>query len=174
MLTNNFEELSAIFPVYTPTGEQTKLFFRTGRTEQAAKKIHAYLQNMASFYTFDLIALRNQSGKRTGHSHLLPLPFSPCLLLFPVKVRRPRVIGDFTMGYINKYAIEKIEPSSNAPYRTKIFLSGGHQLYSLWTAATIRQNMLRASLSLVVSDEACQLARFTQQCIELLRTFKSL
>jgi hypothetical protein len=170
----NFDELSAIFPCYTGTGDGTELLFKTGITKKSPKKIHSFLQNMASFYTFDLIALRNQSGKRTGHRQQLPLPFSNRLLLITAKVRTARIAGDFTLGYVNKYAIKNIRPLVKSPYRTEIFLTGGHRLYSLWTPKTILKNMREATLAVTSPDENSDMFLAIHQCIELLLTLRKL
>lgn len=174
MLNINFEELSAISPHYTASGDLTGLYFKTGQQDVTPQKIHSLLQNIATHFVCDLRALRHQSKLRTGHTLLQPLFFSSRLLLVPTKVRTSRITGDCTMGYVNKYAVEKIRSISQTPYHTEIILTGNHRLLSLWTMKTVQQALLHAKLATLAPTKNGQADALAQKVVELLQDFCNL
>lgn len=80
-------------------------------------------------------------------SILQPLPLAPQLLLFPVKVRTPRITGDNCTGYINYFAVTTVAPCREAPVHTVLTLTGGHLIRALWTPATINRYLQLARLT---------------------------
>jgi hypothetical protein len=169
-----FEALSAMLPCYTATGDLTKLYFNTGAVSETPRKIDSLLHSMASDYACDLTALRHQSALRTGHTHLQPLPFSNQLLLVPIKVRTAKIPGDPTLAYVNKYAIKKIQRTTQAPYLTEIFLTENQCLLSLWTIKTVEQAMRQAQLATIVSTKDGQVASLALKIVELWQFFRNL
>lgn len=174
MLTEKYDTLSAFFPNYTDSGDVTKVFFKTGKAVEVSQKTTSFLNKVASFYSMDVKALRRRSAKRTGKKNMLPLPFSSLLLLVPVKVRNIRVDGDYTLGYVNKYAVKQIQSTAQAPYATDILLTGNHHVLSLWPVKTVKKAMRQATLSIFANQEDGQIAGLAQRLIELLRELHNL
>lgn len=170
----NFEELSAIFPNYTASGDITGLYFKTGEVSETPRKIQSLLHLIAASYVCDLTALRHQSRLRTGQAILQPLPFSAQLLLVAVKIRNSRVPGDFTNAYINKYAVEKIQSSSQLPYHTEIFLTGNHRILSLLATKTVQHAMRQADLATLSPTADGQMIAVAQQVIDLVQSLRNL
>lgn len=147
MLTkNHYDSLSAVVPCYTESGDHSRLLYESGQIEEFDSNINTILKRLAVKYAVNLTALRKQAKQKTGHGQLLPLAFSFLLLLFPVKVRFPRVKSDKASGYINIYAVEDILPCSRRPYFTAIKLLGGHTVFSPWRMKTVEQEYRGAKL----------------------------
>jgi hypothetical protein len=166
----NFEELSAILPHYTLRGDTTGLYFKTGQVTETPRKVHSLLQRIAASYICDLTALRHQSSLRTGQTILQPLPFSAQLLLVAVKIRNSRVPGDFTYAYVNKYAVKKIQSSSQLPYHTEILLTGNHRILSLLATKTVQHAMRQADLATLSPTADGQMILVARQIIALVQS----
>lgn len=140
-------QIAAIIPCYTDNGDSTTLFTFDGRAACFSCRSRAVLQRLLKSLAIDLTALRRRVRGLTERTNLEPLPLSAGLVLVPLKVRRPRISGDATIGYINLYAVDKVCASAAKPYQATVTLSGRHELPLLWTAATINRQLALARLA---------------------------
>ncbi|MGB3934046.1 MAG: hypothetical protein WBL73_10185, partial [bacterium] len=99
-LADYLGRLAALRPVYTPAGDATEIILDTGEIIQEGRGIRSVRRALARLYAIDLAAAREYYRKLLGQANAIPLPFSAHLVLCPVKMRRPRCRGDFTLGYL--------------------------------------------------------------------------
>lgn len=140
--------IAAIIPYYNSRGDSTSIITTEGRTIDSGGRIRAVISHLARKTAVDLAALRQQSGN-TKHCILQPLALAPGFVLFPVKVRVPKVPGDPSIGYVNLYATAGIAPSRS--HNTQITLHNGRNIVVLWTAATVKKHMQQAQLAAAYS-----------------------
>ncbi|WP_312562866.1 hypothetical protein [Anaerospora sp.] len=141
------QEIAALVPCYTATGDSTQLFTTSGLTLTLPVRPRAVLNRITRRRATDLAALRHITSLKTQRSILQPLPLAPHLLLIPVKVRTPRVTGDTCTGYINYYTVVGAKPCQDPPVHTVLTLTGGHTIGTLWTPVTINRYLQLALLT---------------------------
>ena len=142
-----FAKIAAIIPCYTATGDNTVIYSTDGSTTVLASRVRAVIGRLAKSRAVDLAALRTRTRSITERTNLEPLPLAPGLVLVPVKVRRPRVIGDPTTGYINLHTIAGICKTTKKPYQTRITLSGKAEISVLWTPSTVNRQLVLARMA---------------------------
>lgn len=139
--------IAAIIPCYNTAGDSTTVFATDGSVTCLSSRVRAVIQRLAKSRAIDLATLRSQIRTLTERTNLEPLPLAPGLVLVPVKVRRPRIAGDATTGYINFHAINTVSTSTKKPYQTTITLSGKTEIPVLWTTATVNRQLALARLA---------------------------
>ena len=142
-----YAKIAAIVPCYTATGDSTILYSADGITTVLNSRVRTVIQRLARSRAVDLTALRAKTRAVTERTNLEPLPLAPNLILVPFKVRRPRVAGDATTGYINLHAIASVCPNTKKPYQTTLTLSGKTEISVLWTVGTINRQLALARLA---------------------------
>ena len=139
--------IAAIVPCYSTSGDSTTVFSIDGSATILSARVRAVIQRLAKTRAIDLATLRSHIRKLTERTNLEPLPLAPGLVLVPVKVRRPRIAGDATTGYINFHAVDTICVSTKKPYQTIITLSGKTEIPVLWTTTTVNRQLALARLA---------------------------
>ena len=141
------EDIAALIPSYTTKGDCTTLLTRDGETRLIALRLRTILSRLARARATDLAMLKRHSTASTRRSILQPLPLSPELLLFPVKVRVPRIAGDTCTGYINYHTVAQVLACIEKPAHSRIILIGGQSVQALWTTATVNRYLQLAQLA---------------------------
>jgi hypothetical protein len=142
-----YAKIAAIVPCYSTTGDTTTIFSTDGSATILTSQVRAVIQRLAKSQAVDLAALRAKIRSITDRTNLEPLPLAPGLVLVPVKVRRPRIPGDSTTGYINLHTVAAVCPNAKKPYQTTIALSGKTEIGVLWTTTTVNRQLALARLA---------------------------
>lgn len=138
--------VAAIIPVYKESGDETMVIYQDGSHDTVPLKVRTVINRLAKLYSLDLIQLKKKTEGITQRSLYNPIVMSPSVILVPVKTRKPRVIGDRTLSYINLPAVKKISPSTVADCKSQIKLAGDYTAECLWTPATVRKRFNEAEL----------------------------
>ncbi|HWR09566.1 hypothetical protein [Sporomusa sp.] len=142
-----YTHIAAILPCYQATGDSTTIIAADGSTTCLTSRVRTVIHRLAKTRAVDLSALRTKTRAATERKNLEPLPLAPGLVLVPVKVRRPRVAGDTTTGYVNLHAVTAVVTNKNKPYQTTVRLSGKTEIPVLWTPATVNHQLALARLA---------------------------
>jgi len=135
------ETIVAIIPQYTPQGDQVNIITTCGRTIISSRRLRTILRKVAKHHAADLCAVKRLAAPAVRRPLLAPLPLSPRLFLFPVKVRQPRVEGDPCCAYVNACLTKDICDHAVFPYQSILHLQGDHQLPALWSGRTVRRKL---------------------------------
>lgn len=139
--------IAAIVPCYNAAGDNTTVIACDGSSTTLACRVRAVIGRLAKSRAVDLAALRARIRADTERKNLEPLPLAPGLVLVPVKVRKPRVTGDSTTGYVNFHAVTAVCANPNTPYQTTVTLSGKTEIPVIWTTATVNRQLALARLA---------------------------
>ncbi len=142
------EQIAAIIPSYSPQGDHAAVISTDGLTANTASSVRTLIRRLAYSRSTDLIALKARAAAVTRRSILQPLALTPGLVLVPVKVRKPRIAGDTSTGYVNLHAITAVLSGPDRLYRSILALSGGVKLPVLWSPATVHKQLQYARLTL--------------------------
>ena len=105
------DNLAALIPVYTNQGGNSTLIITKGGKELLDKRTVAWiLHKIAQLYFFNVEAARDHYGSLLAKAKNIPLPFSLGLTMIPLPLRKARVRGDKTTGFLVLEEIESIEP----------------------------------------------------------------
>ena len=140
-------QIAAIIPYYGLAGDSTRIITRDGGIVTLTSRIRTVIRHLAQSRVVDLAALKTKARLATARQNLSPLPLAPELVLVPLKVRRPRVAGDITTGYINMYAISAVKANRHRPYQATLILAGTTELPVIWTVATVQRQLALARLA---------------------------
>lgn len=144
MNTSDCETLAALLPTYTEQGDCVQFLYQNGSSEKVNHRLSTCLKRLARQYTIDIVALREAQQKQTVRRQQLPLPFSPHLVLIPLKIRKPRLPKDTTLGYINLFAVKEV--LRLGPSLTQLELLGNHETTVLWSKNTVLRYLKQAEL----------------------------
>lgn len=137
------ESICAVLPAYTDSGDYTKLL--TLEEERLLPvKATTIISKLARRQAVDLYTLKEKTSRLTNMRIWQPLVFAPNLVLAPIKVRKPKVAGDITGGYISFLHINEIK---SVQAGTELTLCGNHKVTSLWQKATIENHLQKAHLA---------------------------
>lgn len=164
--------IAAMMPTYTPEGDITTVIATNGSQQEIYRRISTVLIYLARTLSLDLVALKKKSSLATEKRILQPLPLAPGLVLVPLKVRHPQILGDITMGYINFHSVMGVSKNHTNPYQSTIKLTGGTEIPILWTPATVKQHLQQARLA--ISYTAYDPAIPPELSIHLYHTIKVL
>lgn len=148
------DTIQALLPSYTEQGDCTIIIRADGTRTTWNVRLRAALSRLARSQATDLTALKHNCSQTTNRSILQPLPLAPGLVLFPVKVRIPRIKGDITTGYINLPAVAKVTAGSNQPHQALICLSCGQQVPIIWKTSTVHKQIQLARLAAAYSPRS--------------------
>lgn len=143
-------KIAAIQPEYTAIGDRTLLFLTDGTQIPINLKVATIIRRLANRQTIDLCSLKNKTAKITKCTLWHPLVLAPDLVLVPLKIRKPRISGDVTSGYINFHHIITVQKTTND---TCIKLIGNHEIHSLWKTSTVHEHMQRAQLAFLAMNK---------------------
>lgn len=139
-------EIAAILPVYTASGNSTQLLLTSGEKVFLAFKAATIIRRLAYRQTIDLLALKAKSTQITQSTIWQPLVLAPDLVLVPLKTRNPKISGDATGGYINFHHIISMKANEKS---TQLHLTGTHLVTSLWKLTTAQTHLRKARLLLL-------------------------
>lgn len=141
------EQIAAIVPSYSPCGDHSTIISTDGLTASVNNNVRTLIKQLARGSAIDLPALKARTAQVTNRTILQPLLLAPGLVLVPLKVRKPRVAGDTSTGYVNMHAVTEVERTDKTPYRSTLRLSGGTELPVLWSPATVNKQLQHARLA---------------------------
>ncbi len=139
--------IAAIVPCYGSSGDSTMIIATDGSSTTIHSRIRSVIHRLARSRAIDLAALRAKTRATTERKNLEPLPLAPGLILVPVKVRKPLIAGDTTIGYVNFHVVTAVCANINKPYQATITLSGKTEVPVIWTAATVNHQLTLARLA---------------------------
>ncbi len=137
------QELAAVVPYYSPHGDSTQLFLTNGEIMTLPLKTATIVRRLAYRQTIDLLALKAKTTKIIQSTIWQPLVLAPDLVLTPLKMRKPKISGDATGGYINFQHILAVNALPNA---TQLQLTGDHSILCLWKLSTVQSHLQEAQL----------------------------
>lgn len=172
------KQIAAIVPRYTDSGSLTVIMNTDGSQGTTSAQTRTLLRRLASKQAFDLSSLQKRSGEITQRRMFQPLPLGTGLLLFPLKVRLPRVAGDTTTGYVNVHALSAITKTTESPYQALLLLKGGWKLPVIWSTDTVKKHVhhakLSAALPVTATNAPGELQGIAQKLVEVFYEILSL
>jgi len=152
-------DLAAIEPCYGENGGNcTCIYTRSGLTYQDKRRLITVLKQIASFYGYELSALRKKYGQLLGCRQNVPLPLNINLVLVPLKMRKPRFEQDGATGYINVCAVKAVESLTHTARdlhnretkdaKSLVHLTGGLRLYSYYSTNSTEKRLMSGRLAL--------------------------
>lgn len=139
-------QIAAILPCYTASGDGVTLLTKDNRCIETNVSIRTTIRRLARSQATDLTELKRHTARTTGQRILHVLPLAGSLVLFPVKVRVPRIAKDTAIGYINATAVARLEPLGEPPYKSVIILTSGRKVPCLWLTGTVEKYRRAARL----------------------------
>ncbi len=125
--------IEALVPVYTEQGDCTHVFMADGRQRTFPMTVDAVLARLAKKHHRQLAAMRLAARGMLGYRDSPPLHFHSGLLLVALKMRKPRVKGDASRGYLNLAVYKTAVPDGG---QTLVTMCSGRKFASLWSAKT--------------------------------------
>lgn len=139
-------ELAVLEPVYvTGGGDMTRVVLLSGEHWIDPRPVPAVLKGIARYFGVDLTAVREHYGEILGKRLYVPLPFSPTLVLIPLKMRTPFVAKDGTTGYLAARAVVSIEGGTTTT-ACHLQIGSGHRLPCLQSADFAKQQLRHARI----------------------------
>lgn len=136
-------EIAAIIPSYTQNGDVTLLYKTDGSCIVLPVQPETVVRTLAERRQESLCLLRRWAEKYTGQKLWEPLGISWELVLVPLKMRKPRVPGDTTSGYVSFSWIEEVEKEGAF---SRLRLQNQQKLPVLWSWKTVVQHLQNAFL----------------------------
>lgn len=101
-------------------------------------KINQVLKNICKDRMLDFKEVKRKSKKALGQSNIIPLLLSSEEIMFPIKIRKPKVTRDEVYGYINFDFIDKIEEGH-------VILKDGQKIFYIESHRAVlkRTNLVR-------------------------------
>ncbi|MEA1962394.1 MAG: hypothetical protein U9N81_14195 [Bacillota bacterium] len=108
------DEVVAIRPVYSETGNITELILRSGERVVDKRIVNSTINALAKAFAIDLHAQRQQSQTVLGRKGA-PFPFHlpPRRVFIPLKMRRPMAEKDSAYGYVELDYVGDIQAHSS-------------------------------------------------------------
>lgn len=134
--------LAALIPCYDADGGNATVIYTTeGLIEQDPRTVKWNLRRLARLYCIDLEAARRRYGGYLECGQGVPIPFTPALVLVPLKVRRVVGKNDGSSGYFNPAAVEVVSESAADESRSLLILPGDHRIPCYYTARTAKKRL---------------------------------
>lgn len=159
-------EISALLPNQVTSNYQTTLVTNKKEKIFLHTKIKTVIRHLAIRNSLDLCCLRAKSGHLTIASQLQPLPFSPELLLVPLKIHIPKFRGDSTVGYVNFHHVASLHANQST---TSLLLHNGTSINVLWREHTVKTHLQKAYLTALEQEK--QFSKLAERV--LLRLLRS-
>ncbi|NLM04258.1 MAG: hypothetical protein GX214_04490 [Clostridiales bacterium] len=142
-LLDKHEVISCILPHYEKNlGNTTKVILENSMEITYPQSPNSILRSIASYYGLHLRLVRKKQAQLLNSKYYLPLPINDQLLLYPVKIRIPRIKNDSSLAYINYYSVDKINYKEAC-----IYLKNGKIIKSLNSSATLEKRYHQARIS---------------------------
>jgi hypothetical protein len=136
------ENLAALVPFYdTDGGNATALYTLEGLRETDRRTIKWNLRRLAKLYCLDLEAARSRYGRYLECGQGTPIPFSPNLVLVPLKVRQVTGKNDGACGYFNPAAVEVAPGAEKDRGRSSLLLPGGYRILCSYAVKTVKKRL---------------------------------
>jgi hypothetical protein len=155
--------LAALLPYYSWSGENATLIFTVhGEVIADRRTVKWNLQRLARFYCVDLQAARSYYARLLHCQQGVPLPFSPSLVLVPLKVRPVIGKNDGSCGYINPEAVQACSGTDQGATKCLLRLAGGQTIPSLYTVRTVQRRLQAGRLvaeryrSRLITESICK------------------
>lgn len=136
------ESLAALVPYYDADGgNATAVYTIAGARETDRRTIKWNLRRLAKLYCLDLEAARSRYGLFLECGQGVPIPFSPNLVLVPLKVRCVVGKNDGACGYFNPAAVEVAPGANQDNCRSALLLPGGYRISCCYTGKTVKKRL---------------------------------
>lgn len=146
------EEIIALQPVYTDTGNATRILLRDGE-RMDARGMRSVILALARIYAIDLVAQRNSLEMRLNRHGVLPFYLSSERVFIPLKMRKALAAKDMVYGYMDVDIMGEVTASGE---KTCIVpLPGGRQIEVVSNRSTVLQcqHMGQRLLEMLRSEE---------------------
>ena len=151
----NFEEISdqisALIPFYDENGgNASKIYTKDGEVVSDKRTMRWVIKKIAKSYAVDLEALRQKYAKNLSVKQGVPLPFSPQLILVPLKLRSVMVDSDGAGGYVNLLSVQGVEDYSdekNNNFKSLIYLEGEQTVPCIFSRKTVDSRLEMGKLT---------------------------
>lgn len=136
------ESLAALVPHYDHDGCNATLIYTTGgQIEKDRRTVKWNLHRLARVFSIDLEASRRNQGVYLGYCQGVPLPFSPALVLVPLKTRKSIGRNDGCHAYVNCAAVQCCEEYTEGEARSLVVLTGGCRIPCFYNPGTVRKRL---------------------------------
>ncbi len=142
------DSILALIPCYTATGDCTRILTAGGHTATITKPCCTLIRQLARSLATDITVIYTRTARITQRSLLRILPLTPKLVLVPVKVRKPKIAGDASTGYINFHAVGQVLTIRAPAGKAAIQLTDGREIVTCWAPATVNKQLQLARLVL--------------------------
>ena len=130
------DEIIALQPVYTNTGNATRILLREGEIMDP-RGMRSVLMGLARIYAVDLAAQRESTKKRLNRHGVMPFYLGDDRVFIPLKMRKAVAPKDMVYGYVDVCFMGEVtvtgERSCVAP------LHGGRQIEVISKRNTVLQ-----------------------------------
>lgn len=130
------DSIIALQPVYTATGNATRIFLYEG-DKPDARGIRSVLAALARIYAIDLPAQRKNLAMRLNRFGVLPFHLEDDRVFIPLKMRKAAAAKDMVYGYVDVRFIGDITPAGQ--HGCRVSLPGERQLEILSRPSTVLQ-----------------------------------
>lgn len=131
------KEIAALLPSAHPEGgEATLLINNRGKKYLDRRSLGWIVKRLASLYSLDLAAIKNNYGPLLGRKRYLPIPLSPGLIYLPLTLKVDTIPPAARLGYISLVDIAGIKAG---PEANTIVLQSGLELICPNTTVTIER-----------------------------------
>jgi len=131
--------IMAILPVYIPMkGNCSYILTFEGGKHEYDKKVNTMLIRLSRFYFIDLKSIKRYYGNLLNVKNLIPIPLDRENIFIPLKVRKPILKNDGSIGYVNIKYIDKITEGKD---NTIIHLKGNQVVECLNSIDTVNKHI---------------------------------
>jgi hypothetical protein len=148
------EEIIALQPVYTETGNATRMVLHEGE-RMDSRGIRSVIMALARIYAIDLAAQRDSLKTRLNRRGVMPFYLNSERVFVPLKMRIARAPKDMVYGYVDVRFMGEIEAGEDQT--CLVPLPGDRQIEVISRRSTVLQ---------------CQ--HMGQRLLEMLRSEKSI
>ena len=143
-MKNIYKELltkvNAIIPIYQENrGDISIIIDKSNKEHRVNKKVKSVLNNIARLYHIDLIECRKKYSSIINKSNTLPIPINEEMTLIPLKMRKPIIESDGSVGYIRFEVVKSVNPANEK--NTIITLDNDRIITCLVNYRTVCKNL---------------------------------
>jgi len=136
--------IMAILPVYIPMkGNCSCILTFEGERHEFDKRVNTMLMRLSRFYFIDLKSIKRYYGNLLNVKNLIPVPLDGENIFIPLKVRKPILRNDGSIGYVNIKYIERVTEGKD---KTIIHLRGNHIVECLNSMDTVNKHIKNGSI----------------------------
>lgn len=131
--------IMAILPVYIPMkGNCSYILTFKGEKHEFDKRANTMLIRLSRYYFIDLKSIKRYYGNLLNVKNLIPIPLDGENIFIPLKVRKPILRNDGSIGYVNIKYIERITEGKD---NTIVHLKGNHVVECLNSIDTVNKHI---------------------------------